>query len=304
MKSKLLVTALGISLFGLSACFASTSDLTKFDKKIIEVQKKMISSNPNYSVKQINILKKKSIDNKWKMYTFDISLIDQRNKKEFKTPMIIFTDGKYETNSLMNIETGERFETAEKIRLQQESKSGEELAREKFEKSFKLNPKYYNKEHLISGNLNAKNKVVIVSDPLCIACISMFPSMYDSLKNKKDFALFYYHFPLKRLHPTAETISKAIVLAKKDGIKEVELKVYQANFDSIYNVYKTKDKQVALNAFNKVFNTNYSLSDVNKISVDKDMKIGKEIKLRGTPSVIFNGEIYKSRAKLAKAMIK
>jgi hypothetical protein len=297
-----IATTLGAVLLSLSSCYASSVELTSFDKKIIEVQRKMIATNPNFNIKNISIINKKSIDDKWKMYTFDISLIEKKNKKEFNTPMVIFTDGIYETNSLMNIETGVRYENEEKTRLQRSNKSKETLSRETFEKSFRLDSKYYNKEHLISGSMDAKNKVVIISDPLCVACISMFPSVFKGLKDKKDFALFYYHYPLRSLHPTAETISMAMDLAKSSGIKDIELKVYEANFDKLYNVYKVKDKQVALSAFNKVLGTNYTLEDVNKHSVLEDMKIGSDIRLQGTPSIIFNGEIYKSREKLIKAM--
>ncbi|WP_294965634.1 thioredoxin domain-containing protein [Sulfurimonas sp.] len=294
----------GAGLLGLSSCLASTSSQSKLDEKMIEVQKKMITANKNYSIKSIEIINKKAVDDKWKMYTFDISLIDNRNKKPLKTPMVVFTDGKYETNSLMNMETGIRFETQEKIRLQNIKKRADKLTIKTFEKSFKLDDKYYNKEHLISGELNAKNKVVIISDPLCIACINMFPSVYKSLKSKKDVAVFYYHYPLKMLHPTAETVSKAMMLAKQDGIKDIELKVYKANFNKLFDVYKMKDNQVALDTFNTTFKTNYSISDINNHSVDLDMEIGKDIRLKGTPSVVFNGEIYEARKKLSKFLVK
>jgi hypothetical protein len=302
MKKKLLVVAC-LSLLGISSCLAS-SELSNFDKKMIDVQKKMIAQNKNFKVESVKILRKKDIDDKWKMYTFDIALTNLREKKKFNTPMIIFTDGKYETNSLMNIDTGIRYEREEKARLNEASKSEADVEREAFEKSFTLDEKYYDKEHLIVGSIDAKNKVVIVSDPLCVACIRSFPAMYNSIKNKSDFALFYYHFPLKRLHPTAETISIAMKLAKNDGIKDVEVKVYEANFENFYDVYKTKDKQLALDSFNKIFKTSYTISDISNSSVDEDIKIGGVIRLTGTPSVIFNGSIYKSRAKLAEAMKK
>jgi len=164
--------------------------------------------------------------------------------------------------------------------------------------------KYYNKEHLISGKMDAKNKVVLISDPLCVACISMFPSMFEKIKGKKDFALFYYHFPLSSLHPTAETISKAMILAKRDGVKDIEKKVYDANFDKIYNVYKESDNKKALNYFNKTINTSYTLEDLKDISIKEDAQLANDIKLRDTPTVIFNGSLYDSRIKLSEALSK
>jgi hypothetical protein len=286
-----------------SAVFSSVSaaKLTEFDKKMIAVEKKMISANKRFSVDKILIDKKKKIDNRWTMYVFSLNISDKQTNQKSKAPMIIFTDGVYQTNSLMNIKTGKRYETDEKIRLEGERREAKNKEREKFEKSFVLDKSYYNKKHLIAGSMDAKNKIVMISDPLCVACIGSFPSIYNEVKKRKDFALFYYHFPLQRLHPTAMTISKAMELAKEQGIKDIEKKVLFADLSKIYDVYKERDPKVALKAFNKVVGTNYTLDDIKDISIKEDMKIASDIHLQGTPTIIFNGELYKSREKLAAA---
>lgn len=303
---KIILSIVGAGLLlGTTVCSAGTTTTTEanaFDTKMIEVQKKMISSNPNFSVDDVRIIKKKKIDEKWQMYSFDISLTERQNNKKFSTPMVIFTDGKYETNSLVNIDTGVRYETAEIKRLKELGQSESAKKQNVFEKSFVLDNKYYNEEHLISGALDAKNKVVIISDPLCIACIGTFPPIYKQLKERKDYAFFYYHFPLKRLHPTSETIAKAMVLAKKSGVNEIELKVYEANFDKLYDVYKNKDNKFALSVFNKNFGTNFTMNDINKVSISEDAKIADDVHLKGTPTVIFNGSLLNSRSRLIKSL--
>lgn len=283
-----------------SVCNADVK-LSGFDKKMIKVEKKMVSSNKRFNVNRVAIDKKKKIDKRWTMYVFRLDIQDTVTKQKSSAPMIIFTDGIYQTNSLMNIKTGKRYETEEKIRLRNKKDKARRAERTKFEKSFVLNKQYYNKQHLIAGSMDAKNKIIMISDPLCVACIGSFPAIYNAVKSKKDYALFYYHFPLQRLHPTAMTISKAMEYAKEHGIKDVVKKVMFADLGKSYDVYKERDPKRALKAFNKIMGTNYTLEQIKDISINNDMKIGKDVHLQGTPTIIFNGELYKSREKLAKA---
>ncbi len=274
------------------------SDVKGFDDKMIKIQYDMVSRNKNFKVNGVSILAKKKIDNKWTMYTFGLDLTNKAKKKKFKAPLIIFTDGKYETNSLTDMKTGVRYEILEQQRMQKESRGAQKLEREKFEKSFTLNPKYYNDEHLLLGDKNAKHKVVFVSDPLCVACIGSFPSIYNSLKGKKDFALYYYHYPLKRLHPTAEIIAKAMKQANKDGVKDVEITLYKANIMKKFDVYKNKDESLAIKAFNEILGTKYKVPQIDKLSVDADAKIADDVKLTGTPTVVLDGSLVDSRKRL------
>lgn len=285
-----------------SSLFADVK-LTSFDKELMGVEKKMIESSGVFNVENIRILHKKNIDKTWEMYTFEIFMQEKRTQKKFTSPMIIFTDGIHQTNTLMNLKTGVKLELAERENLMKDKRSKKQIEREKFEKKFILDEKYYDEEHLISGKIDAKNKIVIISDPLCVACINTVPVIYNALKDKDDIALFYYHFPLKGLHPTAYTISKAIVRAKKDGIKNVEIKLLKADLMKKFDVYKERDQNLALREFNKIFNTSYTLSDLKNITeVDKDMSIGKDVKLQGTPTIIYNGSLYNSRREIGKLL--
>ncbi|WP_457748560.1 DsbA family protein [Sulfurimonas sp.] len=303
MIKKILSVGVAASIAA-SVCVAADSSLTKFDKKMIDAEKKMISANKRFAVDNIIIQKKKKIDNRWTMYVFNLHIQDKKTKQKTTSPMIIFTDGIYQTNSLMNLKTGKRYETDEKIRLEKERRAAKKREREQFEKSFVLNKKYYNKEHLIAGSMNAKNKIIMISDPLCVACIGAFPAIYNAVKNNKDFALFYYHFPLQGLHPTAMTISKAMEYAKEHGQKDVVKRVLFANLGKKYDVYKERDPKTALRAFNEVIGTDYTLAEIKDISIQDDMKIGQDVKLRGTPTIIFNGKLYKARENLSKALEK
>jgi protein-disulfide isomerase len=301
MIKKILLTGVLASI-ATSLCAAQDLNLTTFDKKMINVEKKMITGNRRFSVNNIVIEKKKQIDKKWTMYVFGLYIKDNKTNQKRVSPMIIFTDGTYQTNSLMNLNTGKRYETKEKFRLKKEREIEKNNKRKQFEKTFVLNKKYYNKKHLIAGSMNAKNKIIMISDPLCIACVGTFPPIYNMVKHNSDkYALFYYHFPLQSLHPTAMIVSKAMEYAKENGIKDVVKKIMFANLDKKYNVYKERNPKVALKAFNEIMGTQYKLSDLKNISIENDMKIGKDVQLKGTPTIIFNGELYNSRKKLAEA---
>ena len=291
-----------IGLIGLILTSSLCAKTTDFDNKIIQTEQHMIAENPNFVLKRISIANKKVIDSRWTQYRFDLKLQRKGSKEIISTNMLIFTDGEYQTNTLMNIKTGQRLDAIANNAYNKARRAKERAKRNVFEKSFKLNPKYYNKEHLIQGNMDAKNKIVIVSDPLCIACIHSVPRILDEVKNKKDYAVFYYQFPLAGLHPTSPTIAKAIEYLKQKGGKNIEQRVLMANFDNKYDVYKTRDNHVALEVFNQTFNTKIKLSDLKDINISEDMKIGKDIRLNGTPTILFNGSLFQAREKLQKSL--
>jgi hypothetical protein len=158
---------------------------------------------------------------------------------------------------------------------------------------------YYQKDHLIAGNENAKNKVVVFSDPLCPACISSVPGMIKKSSDKaNDIALYYYHFPLLSLHPAAGALSKAMIVAKQKGVENVEMKVLEANF-SAYFSSDEKNSQKILDGFNKVFKTDITLTDINEVAIgneaSKDFKMGEDVMVQGTPTLFVNGTNDKTR---------
>lgn len=158
---------------------------------------------------------------------------------------------------------------------------------------------YYQKDHLIAGNENAKNKVVVFSDPLCPACISSLPGIIKNVQsNADDIALYYYHFPLLSLHPAAGAVSKAMIVAKKKGVKDIEMKVYQADF-SVYFSSSEKNSQKILDGFNKFFKTDITLEDIGEAGVvneaAKDFKMGEDVMVQGTPTLFVNGTNDKTR---------
>lgn len=291
-----------IKLAIISILSTSLFSISTSDKKVIDYIKKNIMSNSANTLHSLKLAEKKALDksSKWNAYRLKLDITDKKINKRVTTPIIVFSNGKYITTQMIDMNTGLRFG-------ENEARAFANKKRKEMEENFVLPKSYYKKSHLIAGNHNAKTKIIVFSDPLCVYCIKNVPTIIKGIKGRKDIALYYYDFPLD-MHPTAKTVIKAMLKAKKDGIKDVELKVYTANFENFYDVYKTKDDKKALDAFNKLFKTKYTLKDIDtpsaKKHIENDVFDGLGANVSGTPSVLFNGSYKDSRSKLKQFLKK
>ena len=263
---------LTLSIFLSASLFAS-------DDVVVEFEKKRVAQNPNVKVNSITVNTKKELPvSGWNGYILDVNANVQG--KEINAKDIIFSDGKYISLDLIDAKTGKSL------------------------KDFvtpNLTAKYYDKSKLIAGNHNAKDKIVIFSDPLCPFCMDYVPDVIKYVnKNKDNIALYYYHFPLISIHPAAVPLSKLIEVARHKGIKDVELKAYQINWEQYFDS-KSIDEKKILEAFNKEFKTNIKLEEITSNDINeklkKDISMGEDVMVQGTPTVFVNGEKDSSRQK-------
>jgi predicted DsbA family dithiol-disulfide isomerase len=251
----------------------------QIDKKVIAFEKDRFSQNQGITLKKVEIEKKETLPVKgWYGYVVYIQA-DIPNRGIVSAKDMFFSNGEVFTMDLINMKTKRSFK---------------ELLLPKVTKE------YYLQDHLIAGDKNAKNKVVVFSDPLCPACQQSLPSIIDKVKrNSKDIALYYYHFPLLNSHPAADALSKAMLVAKQKGIKNIEEKVYTTDFSQYFDVTQT-DAKIILDAFNKIFKTKITLSELNKEKVKheitNDMKMGEAVMVQGTPTIFVNGINDRSRS--------
>lgn len=240
------------------------------EQNIVDFEKKRISQNPNVQVKDIKIETKKELPLAgWNGYILNVQADVQG--KSINAKDILFSDGKYIALELIDSETG---------------KSLKDLV------TPNLTEKYYDKSKLIAGNHNAKDKIVIFSDPLCPFCKDYVPDVIKYVnKNSDTIALYYYNFPLM-IHPAATPLSKLAEIAKNKGIKDAELKTYETNWEPYFDE-KTTDEKKILEAFNKEFKTSIKqeeLSDKNLDSlIKKDISMGDDVMVQGTPTIFING---------------
>ena len=263
---------LTLSIFLSASLFAS-------DDVVVEFEKKRVAQNPNVKVNSITVNTKKELPvSGWNGYILDVNANVQG--KDINAKDIIFSDGKYISLDLIDAQTGKSL------------------------KDFvtpNLTAKYYDKSKLIAGNHNAKDKIVIFSDPLCPFCMDYVPDVINYVnKNKDKIALYYYHFPLISIHPAAVPLSKLIEVAKHKGIKDVELKVYKTNWEQYFDA-KSVDEKKILEAFNKEFKTDIKLEEITANDINENLKndisMGEDVMVQGTPTVFVNGEKDSSRQK-------
>lgn len=279
MKRSLMLKLLMItSLLSLSVLAKSIEDRVK------TYEKHRLNANPNVQLKNLKLDFKKELEDGWTGYLFKISLKYQG--KDVETNDILFSNGNFVTSELKNLKG------LDQKRLMHP----------------KLDYRYYADERRIAGNKNAKHKLVIFSDPLCPNCTGDLPRiMNDVNKHPNKLALYYVSLPLDRLHPTARTLIKAAYIAKEQGVKNVKYKLYTAKFEKFFDPYATKDNQKALNAFNKVFGTSITLSQVNNSKLNKrlnrDIKLSDEAYIQGTPTLFLDGDVDLTRGKY-KRLIK
>ncbi|WP_297441692.1 DsbA family protein [Sulfurimonas sp.] len=216
----------------------------------------------------------------WSAYIVDVhARLKDKKKSLIKQKMIWFSNGSMITKDLLDINTGENLSESVKP---------------------KFKPAYYTKENLIYGNENAKHKVVIFSDPLCPFCKGFVPgAIKDMKKDPEKFAVYYYHFPLTRLHPASVTLVKAAAAAELQGVKDVVLKLYTVKINP-----REKDEKKILAAFNKVEGTKLSVEDINTPEVKKivsfDVTVANDLMVAGTPTVYLDGKIDKTKKKYLK----
>lgn len=277
MKSLTLKLLMTITLLSTSLIANKT-----IDENILKYEKRKIGSilkRQNIELNDVSIILKKNLQQDgWYGYVFNLTFTVKG--KTLSQKDTLFTNGDLITPELINAKTKRSFKDL----------------------MFpKLSDKYFSKKHLIAGNPNAKHTLVLFSDPLCPICLDEVPFIIKNImENPKNIALYYYHMPLD-MHPTAKTLSKASMIARDMGIKDVDYKVYTTNFSNFYDGYKERDNQKALNHFNEVFKTNITMDQINDATLNKrlkhDMDLSDEAFVSGTPTLFLDGEIDKSRMK-------
>lgn len=269
LMPKLLITILALG----SLSFAT-------DEQVISFLKKGIGSNPSIVSLDISVVDKIELSKPKGWEAYIVQLNGEAKMGEGTKPIsqrsIYFVGDGTITAELYDLATGQKLNSSI---------------------SPKFKEKYYDPEHLLFGNTDAKHKVVIFSDPLCPFCRSFVPEAVSYMKKYPEtFAVYYYHFPLRSLHPAAVPLVRAAYAAEAQGKKDVVMGLYRISVDA-----READQQKILDAFNKVQNTNLTLEEIAASSISlhiqHDMDVAQEHLVNGTPTVFFDGEKDASKLK-------
>ncbi|MCG3706068.1 thioredoxin domain-containing protein [Aliarcobacter butzleri] len=269
----------------LSLSVILSASLFANDSTVVDFEKKRVAQNPNVKVKDVKVNTKKDLPLAgWNGYILDVEAIVQ--EKSLKVKDILFSNGDYIALDLIDAKTG---------------KSLKDLV------TPNLTSNYYDKTKLIAGNHNAKDKIVVFSDPLCPFCMEYIPEVINYVnKNSDSIALYYYAFPLVQIHPASEALSKIIEVAKNKGVKDIELKAYKTDWETYFSPKENDEKKI-LEAFNKELKTNIKLEEIASKDINeklsKDISMGEEVMVTGTPTIFVNSvkdttrELYKTLGK-------
>ena len=195
-------------------------------------------------------------------------------KKEISVPQTVFSNGELITPVLMNRKTGKNYLNE---------------YRPSMPKSF------YNEEHLLFGNRDAKHKIVVFSDPQCPFCMEIVPEIIDAVRRyPKTFALYYYHMPLLRIHPVSEILTRVMVVAQQKGENDKVLKLYslkiKPNETNVDTVLKAVKKHSGL----VVTKEEIDKKEVKDI-IAGDEASAVEMMVTGTPTIYIDGKWDKMR---------
>ena len=269
---KLLIAVVLLNSFA----YANTSE------KIEDFISEQLDKNPSLKSVDVNVKSVVKLDQPkgWNAYIVQIeAVLKSKPPKTIRQKMIWFSDGNVITKDLTDMQTGESLIQ----RVKPDFKS-----------------KYYTKANLIYGNENAKHKIAIFSDPLCPFCKAYVPGALEDMKKEPNkFAVYYFHFPLVRLHPASVTLVKAAVVAENMGIKDLILKLYNVKVKS-----NERDAKKILAAFNKAVGTKITLKELNSAQVKKktkfDLDVANDMMVGGTPTVYLDGKIDRTKKKYKK----
>ena len=240
------------------------------------------NNNGMFKIKNIKVKGHKDVKDipGWKVYFVDIDLDMLKGKKgDMVVHEKVFTNGKYIAKDFLTIDDHRSLKRQIGVDITDNS--------------------IYNKKHLLYGNGSEPHKLVAFSDPLCPFCQQFMPGFLEAVKNHPGkIALYYYHLPLDRLHLAAPTVSRLMIVAKKKGVKDVEIKTYRGKD---YFVTDETDESKTIRAFNKVLGTNITKEEIHQPWVDKelaeDKKVVDELMISGTPTIYVDGKKDNTRAK-------
>ncbi len=259
---------------------------SQMDQDVYNFHLKVLAQNKNITIQKVKIMLKQKLPVKdWYGYLFEVTFFAQGKSASANT--YAFSNGEAITTTFYDLKRRINY------------------------KDFIHKPiteNYYNERFLIAGNADAQNKIIVFSDPLCVVCKNELPGMIEAVKKSTNTALYYINYPLQ-MHPTAKVFIKAALTAKNQGIRDVSYKLFKSErFDqkssNYFDVYNITDKKVALDTFNEIIGTKFTLGQINTPLIEKmfqeEYALAKEQFINGTPTVYFNGAIDPSRAEYKK----
>jgi protein-disulfide isomerase len=237
--------------------------------------------SPSIKVSSIDIIGKKELASPkgWDVYFVNIHAEIKKNPTitdKVTVPETIFVKDDFASPTLIDMRTGRDLKATLKPNLKSD---------------------IYDDKHLFAGNKDAKHKIVVFSDPKCPFCQKKVPEIYKAVKaNPETFALYYYHFPLLRIHPVSDILTRVMIIEQQKKHFDNAMKVYTLNVK-----YNDRNVTKVLAEVKKVIGISLTEKDLDAKDIADELKVDQEVAVKalvsGTPTVYIDGKWDKSRNK-------
>jgi len=256
------------------ATIALSANAQVENKVLLNYIRRNIVKNPQVEVEGIKVFEKKTHKDipGWDVYLTSMQLKFQ--KKEIEAPEMIFVKDDLATGHLVNLKTGRDYRNEIKPTVP---------------------AALYNDAHLLFGNKDAKHKILVFSDPQCPFCQEVVPDIFKAVKkNPTKMALYYYHLPLKRIHPVSATLTRIMHVAQTEGKKEIVEKMYHLKISARETNVKKIIAAVKKQTGYVVSAEKLKSKEVNE-AMKNDEKAAARMMVSGTPTIYVDGEWDKMR---------
>ena len=258
----------------LIATIALSANNIPDNKQLLKYVKRNIVRNPQVTVKGVTVIEKKTHKDLpgWDILLTTMDLTYQ--KKEIHAPEMMFIKDGLITGHLVNLKTGRDYRNEIKPTVPESM---------------------YNSEHLLFGNKDAEHKILIFSDPMCPFCQEVVPEIFKAAKEHPDkIAVYYYHLPLRRIHPVSGPLTRIMHVAQKEGKIDVVEKIYSLKID-----LRETDIKKILPVVKKDIGYDITEEKVNAKEVTDALKADEDaagrMMVNGTPTVYIDGQWDKMR---------
>ncbi|MDD3774999.1 MAG: thioredoxin domain-containing protein [Sulfurovaceae bacterium] len=271
MRKLLVMMLLTMTAMVTIACSAKES---VDEKAILKFVKNQVVKNKDVKVLGITVIERKNVKELpgWEVLLVTLQL--EYNNQKLNAPETFFVRDNVITPVLVDLKTGVNYRDEIKPTVPNE---------------------VYDANHLLSGNANAKHKILVFSDPLCPFCQEIVPELLAAANANPDLmAVYYYHLPLKQIHPASDVLTRIMEVAQRQGKNDIIAKIYTLQIDpndtnetKLINTVKDQTGFIVTPA-------QINLPEIIN-ALTNDEQVASKLMVTGTPTIYIDGKLDKLR---------
>lgn len=252
------------------------------EKLVVDFSKKQLIKS-KIPFENLKVFDSKELDGDWEAITISFDVSENGDTKNVKE--ILLVNGDYIVSDAIN--------------LKDMSTLREQIQNEQNALAPKLSAQDYNYFTFVAGNKDAKNKLVVFSDPFCPFCKDEFSKIIKKVKNSENVAFYMAQIPLN-IHPASAMVIKHIYAS--NNIPAAIEKVYNAKVKNTFIASTDFDE---INTwFNKITGEHVTKKDIENQNITKRMedveKIADKTAISSTPTIYINNKRISDRKKVSE----